>query len=326
MIVTSPNLALLFTAFETRYWTAYTNLPVVYDKIATTYPVGTEQWVSAWMTMLPTMREWRGSRVVHSAAPVDYLVKMQKFELTNSIERTKVEDDTYGVYNPIVAMMGENVKKNPDYQIRDMLQNKGSQTGSKQIGFDGLSFFNTAHPVDYYDSAKGTYCNDYTAGGFTENGVLVGGAFGLNQFATLSQSIMGRKSESGEVMSLMAKLTLHPAQLKFTVDTVLQSQFMAQPIVGNLTANVGATDNMLRGWSEPMMWGDLNSDPTTWYQLVTDKPIKPISWLQRTAAEFVYRIRPDDQVVFDTDTFVYGARSRGTPAWSLPWLAARSGP
>lgn len=325
MIVTSPNLSLLFTAFETRYWTAYQNLPTVSDKIATIYPVGTEQWVSAWLTMLPTMREWRGSRVVHNAAPVDYLVKMQKFELTNSIERTKVEDDTYGVYNPIVAMMGENVKKNQDYQIRDMLLNRGAQTGPKQIAFDGLSFFNQAHPVDFYDSAKGTYCNDYT-GGFVENGVVVGGAFSPNAFATLTQSIMGRKSESGEVMSLAAETTMHAAQLKYTVDTVLQAQFMAQPIVGNLTGNVGATDNVLKGASTPLMWGDLNSDPLTWYQLVLNKPIRPFSWLQRTAAEFVYRIKPDDQVVFDTDTFVYGARSRGTPAWSIPWLAARSAP
>ena len=69
MLITPQNLNIFFTAVETRFWTAYTAAPLVYQKLATTYPVATEQWVSGWIGMLDKLREWQGSRVVHTPAP-----------------------------------------------------------------------------------------------------------------------------------------------------------------------------------------------------------------------------------------------------------------
>ena len=343
MQITPTNLNLFFTALETRFWTAYGAAPVVADKIATTYPVGTEQWVSGWIGMLDKAREWVGSRVVHTPAPQTYLVPIQLFETTQSIDQFKLEDDTYGIYNPVVEFMGLQMRKLPDYQLRDMLQNSGSQTGARQKGLDGGNFFGTSHNVSFYDSSKGTYINDFSNGGQTVNSHTVGGGIAPNAFASLWQYMAGIPTESGEAWGIIPDLALCGPRLKFAMDTILQSQFMGLPVIGNIgTAAsgqpnaplVGATTNVMKGWADRLVWPDLGSGTTlgggtyhdAWYLGDFSKPIKPLSWLQRLAPDFTYRIQPDDPVVFDTHQFQYGSKMRGAPAWGFSQLLARSGP
>ena len=325
MLITPTNLNYFFTNLESRFWQAYGTAPVVYDQLCTTYPVSTEQWADAWIGMLDKFREWQGPRVVHQPAPQTYFVPIQNFELTEGIDQFKLQDDTYGIYFPTVQFMGEEAKKWPDYQLRDLLNNTGVQTGTRQNSTDGLTHWNTAHQIDFWDSSKGTYCNDFTGGGFTVNGILVGGALAPNAFATLWEEIASRKSESNESLGLMANLSVFPAQLKITADTILNAQFFSPASLGNLTGQVGAMENQLKGWTDRLCWPDLSAYPTVWYMLVTNKAIKPFSWLLRDAPDFVYRNTPQDPVVFDTHTYLYGSKARGAPAWGLPWLSARSG-
>lgn len=326
MLITPANLNFFFTQVETRFWTAFSVAPTWHEKICTQYPVTGEQWVSGWMGMLDKMREWTGPRVVHQPAPQTYLVPIKLFELTEGIDQFKLEDDTYGIYFPMIAFMGENIKKWPDYEIRDLLLNQGSWTGAFQKGVDGLNHWSTAHPVDFYDASKGTYSNDFSGGGFTVDSVNVGGALGVQSFNTLWSEIASRKSENGEALGLMADLTMAASQMKLTLDTLLQAQFFGAPTIGNLTSQVGSTENMLKGWTDRLIVPDLASDPTTWYQLVCNKPVKPFSWLLRLAPDFTYRTNPQDPKVFDEHTYLYGSKSRGAPAWGFPWLSARSGP
>src|SRR5579872_7333174 len=132
MLIIPPNLNVLFTSVETRFWQAFTPEQLVYQRLCTTYPVGTEQWISAWSAMLDKMREWVGPRVVRTPPVQTYLVPIKLFELTEGIDKYKVLDDTYGVYNPVITNMGKLSAKNPDYQLRDLLQNQGSWTGGFQ--------------------------------------------------------------------------------------------------------------------------------------------------------------------------------------------------
>jgi phage major head subunit gpT-like protein len=349
MLITQTNLQLFFTAFETRFWTAYGTAPVVYQKLATTYPVGTEQWVSGWLGMVDKMREWIGPRITHTPAPQTYLVPMQLFELTEGIDQFRLEDDTYGIYNPTVSFMGLQAAKWPDYQLRDLLQNQGSQGGFRQTGIDNLSYFNTAHPVDFWDASKGTFPNDYTAGGVTINSVLIGGGLASNAFATVWEDMARRKSESGEAWGVMPDLAVTGPMLKLPMDTILQAQFIGLPVIGTIgigntqTAGmpapvnsplIGASENMVKGWTDRLMWPDLGGSTaigggtydSVWYVGDTSKPVRGLSWLLRQAPDFTYRIRPEDPVVFDTHTYQYGSKARGAPAWGFPQLFSRSGP
>lgn len=350
MIITQANLQLFFTAFETRFWTAYGTAPVVYQKLATTYPVGTEQWVSGWIGMVDKARPWISSRVTRTPAPQTYLVQVFPYELTEAIDMFRLEDDQYGIYNPTVSFMGLQMAKWPDYQFRDLLQNQGFFAGTaSQLGIDALSFFNTAHPVDFWDSSKGTYPNDYTSGGVTVNGILIGGALAGNSFATLYEDMVGRKSESGEAWGIMPDLAMCGPKLKLAMDTILQAQFMAMPVIGSIgTANVptagspaatnapmvGATGNVMQAWTDRLMWPDLGGSTSigggtydqVWYMADTKKPVRALSFLLRTSPNFTYRVRPDDPIVFDTHTIAYGSMSRAGFGWGFPVLMSRSGP
>lgn len=343
MLITPQNLNIFFTGVETRFWQAFTAAPVVYQQLATTYPVATEQWVSGWIGMLDKMREWQGSRIVRTPAPQTYLVPLQLFELTEGIDEIKLRNDTYGIYNPVISMMGIQAAKYRDYQLRDLIQNQGSQSGFRQNGTDGLTHWNTAHPIDFYDASKGVYTNDYSNGGVTVNGIVIGGALSPNAFATVWEDMSRRKSESGESQNVDASLLVIGTMLKFAADAILQAQFMGLPVIGSIgtgsggTPNaplVGTTENMLRSWTDRLVWKDLGGSATLgggtldqgWYMGDFTKPIKPFSWLENLAPDFTYRNNPQDPVVFDTHTYLLGSKSFGAPAWALPWLSSRSSP
>lgn len=348
MLITPNNLNIFFSALETRWFNAYTTAPVIYQKIATTYPVATEQFVSGWIGMLDKMREWVGSRLTRTPAPQTYVVPIQNFELTEGVDQFKLLDDTYGIYNPVVDFMGLQAAKWPDYQLRDLLQAQGSQTGARQISLDNLNHFATNHPVSFWDASRGTYPNDYTNGGVTINGIVVGGALGPTAFATVWEDMARRKAESGEPWGIVPNLAITGPMLKLAIDTILQAQFMGAPVLAQLGSGnaptagspaspqapfVGSSENVMKGWTDRLMWPDLGGSTTVgggtqdqlWYLMDTSKAIKPLSWLLRQAPDFTYRNQPDDPVVFDTHTYVMGSVGRGAPAWAFPQLMSRSG-
>lgn len=323
-ITAVDQLKVFFTAANTTLWNAYDTTPVVYPKIATEIPMGTEFFAEGWTGMGRTMREWVGSRITENPAPQTYTVQVQNWELTEGFDIFKMQDDHLGLLSSRPAQLGMNIKKNEDYILRDLIENAKTQVGARQKGIDQLTHWNSAHPVDFYDSSKGTFPNDYGAGGTTIGGILTGGLLSLNAYATVWQDMAARKSESGEKLGLLPDLTMVPTQLKATATTILQAQFIGTPTIGNLTSLVGATENTQRGTSDLLVWPDLTS-VAAWYLLVTNRPRKPFTIAMRQAAQFLYRNSPTDPIVFDQHQFLYGAHSRMTPAWSFPWLSSRSG-
>jgi phage major head subunit gpT-like protein len=332
MDITAPNqLLAFFTTVNTTLTLAYSTTETVYQKIATTIPTQSSQHGEGWTGMGRVMREWLGSRVTETPAPQTYFVTPQAWELTESFDMFTMQDDHLALLSYRPAQLGMNIKKNEDYKLRDLIENLSSQKGTRQNGLDGLTHWNSAHPVDYYDTSKGTFTNDYGASGTSLSGIQTGGALALNSYATVWQDMANRKSESGEKLGLMPDTLLSPVLLKSTATTILQAAFLAAPQIGNLGAGglgnyamFGATENTQRGTSDLVVWPDLAS-AAAWYQLVTTKPRKPFTIVQREAAQFLYRNSPTDPVVFDQHQFLYGAHSRMSPAWSFAWLSSRSG-
>jgi phage major head subunit gpT-like protein len=335
MVITAPNLAFFLTTLDQTWWTANSVTEAWNSKISRVYPVQGEQWVEAWIEMLPKYREWLGARQTQNVKPRTFLVPVKNWELTVELDQFRLEDSTaqqaQSYYAPTVSFMGLQAKKLWDYQLRDLIEASGAYTGSAswQLGPDGLTFWNTAHLIDTYNAALGTYSNDYT--GNSGTAVSPGGPFTTNGFNTLWEDMALRKNESGEKFGIQPNLSMFPIQLKAAAQTILQSQFYAPPAMGTLgtgsnanAAFVGALDNPLRGWTDLMINPDLTS-ATAWYMLLTTAPVKPFSILLRTAPDLVPRISPNDPVVFNMHKYLYGSHARGTPTWGLPWLASRSG-
>jgi len=327
MQITTSNLSFFFSQMNNQFWTAYTTSPIWHDKVAQVIPSSTDQNVYGWVGQLDKVREWIGPRVEHNPAPQTYILANKLFELTESVDRIKLENDQYGIYKPMVEFMAMNIKKWPDQQLRDLLNNIGAQTGSLQNGLDGNPHWYASHPIDLYDASKGTYCNDFGTAGVVVNGVTVGGAFSPTAYTTLRQEMMSRRGENNESLGINPNLVLNPPQLETAVKTILHADFFAPQtyLPSSVGTSVGPMQNMLVGTAEMLTSHELFGYPTTWYLLDTTKPIKPFVFQLRAAPNFVYRINPQDPVVFNEHKYIYGSEMQGAVGWSHAWLSSRSG-
>lgn len=142
MIITPQNLAGLFTGFKTVFNKGFAGAPSQYRDIAMVVPSATEEENYAWLGAMPGIREWIGDRIINNLAVAGYLIKNRRFESTVSVERTKIEDDRFGVFGPIFEKYGRDVAMHPDSLVFSLLP-----SGFTTICYDGQYFFDTDHPV-----------------------------------------------------------------------------------------------------------------------------------------------------------------------------------
>ncbi len=331
-MITPANFATFITNINVMIGAVYNTDDVqsTYKEISTEVPCTTSQLTFGWTGLMPKMRAWFGARQPHQPAPQTYTVVPQPWENTYSIDRFNLDDDQYGIYYRTLPDMARQAKRHPDYQIRDLLEASGVQgSTSRQLGPDGLSFWNTAHPVDIYNAGAGTYVNDFTSGGVSIGGITVGGQLSPVAFTSMYEYMMTLKGEDGERLGVKPNALMHPPTLKAEVELILKSTFFAPPSWGAwapMTGQVGAADNPLRRFGVVPIQNDFLASNTKWYLADTTKSMKPLLWVVREPIITVPRMNENDPAVFDTHMFQWGQWARNAPGWNFSWLMARSGP
>lgn len=142
MIINRANLTALFTGFKTIFNDAYETAPSDWERVATLVPSSTAQETYAWLGSSTSFREFVGERVIQNLASHDYTIRNLPFENTVGVDRDALEDDTFGVYRPLIAGLGQDAKTHPDELIFDLLAN-----GFSRKCYDGQNFFDADHPV-----------------------------------------------------------------------------------------------------------------------------------------------------------------------------------
>jgi len=104
------------------------------------------------------VREWLGDRVIQNLEAEGFKIVNKSWEHTVGVERDDIEDDQYGVYNPVFAEQGRAVAEHPDELVWSLLAN-----GFTQSCYDGQNFFDTDHPVLDADGVEQSVSN-MTAG------------------------------------------------------------------------------------------------------------------------------------------------------------------
>lgn len=344
IIGASANMNLFTTAVQTGYSLAYTTTPTWHSKIARVVPITNESMVNGWIGMLPRAREWTGPRQVHTPAPYTYLVTPKPFELTWGLDRFRLDDDrlNFGLYTDAARQHGEQDAKVPDYELRDLLFNLGSSwTGDAQKGaqgnMTGLNHWSTVHPVDPFDSSKGTRCNDYR-GGVSVDGVTVGGAFSANAFNTVYSDASVRPMESGEAGATTPDLLVASTHLRGPVEMVLKNTMLALsnfagmgtgPVGSSNAPFVGVADNPQKGWVDYELIEDFGVNASTrlqWMLLRSKGVVKPFSIFLRQGSVMAARVAETDPLVFEQHLYAFGSYQRLAPAWGLWFLSSISGP
>ena len=325
MILNPTNIDRFFASLNTAYNMQYNAVPTFHERFATTYPCTSTTWLTAYLTQIENFRIWKGSRHVRTPAPMTYQVTPLPWELTVEIDTFLLQDDQFAIYSKQAEMLGEKARKVPDQALRDLLEGYGDFAGAAQTSLDEVTHWNSAHPVDFWDAGKGTYCNDFGTAGVSVNGVTVGGTFSTAAYSTVWEEMSTRKDESGEVDGVIADLLMVPPQLHFSAKQITQGQLFAGPAIGGLSGQVGAVDNPYKGSTDLLMNPYLARQPATWYMMQAGGVVKPVAWILHTAPQMVQRSAATDPIVFDRHAMLWGGWLRAVPAWGPPRMSSRSG-
>lgn len=312
MEITPSNIASMFYGFGATFNQAYQTTEVWAPRLAMMPTYGNvSSVVNGWMDQIPSMREWVGPRHINNVALRGRTMTPAAYENTVGIDKYAVQDDTYGLYGPAVQMMAQDAAKLADREIADLIL-------ANPTCFDGVSFFNDAHPVDIDKGASGPF-------GTYDNNLAL--ALTATNFGAARTAMRGFKARNGKPMGIRPNLLVVPPSLEDTANRILTSDYLATYIMGSTSAgNVAPEPNIYKGACELLVIDELESDPTAWYLLDNSKPIKPFLWWQRQAPEFTYMNKPDDANVFFNRQFLFGVDARGVADVTLPFLALKSKP
>lgn len=348
-MVTPQQWNIFFTAVSTLMGQAWVGEPEpIAASLCQQVPSATDVQGYGWTGMIPKMRIWNGSRVAFEAAPQTYFVTNQPFESTLVVDRFRLEDDQFGVLYRQLPDMARQAKRQPDYMLRDLLENintqaitVGMQTGSIQNGLDGLSFFNTAHPINLYNPSQKSqlgltsYCNDFTGGGQTiampksgggTSNVVVGGALSPAALATVYEYMTLISGEDGESLGVSPNAFMCGGMLALDAQVLLKNQYFAPPTWQTLTGQVGSAENALTRFGLELIINKFLTNSFTWYMADTTRGMKPFVHQVRNETVMVPRVAETDPNVFDRHELMFGQWNRQAMGWGPSFLAARSGP
>lgn len=163
MEISAANLTALFTGFDVVFQRGFEKPPSYYESIATVVRSASRQTTYPWLGRTTRFREWLGDRVVQALEAHAYTIVNKNFEDTVSIDRNDIEDDSYGVYEPIIEQLGWDTKVHPDMLLFSMIKDAVTNP-SNVVGFDGQAFFSASHPVGLSGQPGTTAANIGTTG------------------------------------------------------------------------------------------------------------------------------------------------------------------
>ncbi|SIQ23449.1 Mu-like prophage major head subunit gpT [Rhizobium sp. RU35A] len=158
MDINANTLSSLFTGINVAFNKGKASPKTYLDLVAMRTVSSTSQETYAWLDDLPGIREWLGDRVLHTLSRSRYTVVNRKFEETITIPREKIEDDTYGIFSPLAARLGEQTALFPDQLVFELLSD-----GTSERCYDGQYFFDTDHKA-YNESKEEISVSNFTAG------------------------------------------------------------------------------------------------------------------------------------------------------------------
>lgn len=306
-------------------------------QLCTQVPSGSAEVTYYWSPKLNKMRLWNGPRVVQEPGLRSYQVKNQTFENTLSIDKFLLEDLQVDAFFRMLPDLAEQAMYQPDYMLRDLVENSGDQTGGRQTGMDGLAGFSTVHPQAMYQpspSGSATFINDFvggqvvaypTVGGGTIN-QTVGGAFSPTALMTLIGYMKNLKLEDNETAGVNPNVAMFHVDLEGEVNLVFKSTFFAPPAWSTITGQVGAAENPIQKYGVQPMFNRWLTMPFIWYLFDTTRSFKPLIHQVRQGVVLTTRTSPTDPVVFDMHQLLWGQDYRAAVAFGPPWMFARSGP
>lgn len=209
-----------------------------WDRVATTKQIATKRALIMWLLSTASIERPQASNAGGQARFEDMVTMFTEFETQRAssglkIDEEQAEDILNGVPGgaalDIADQWARGVAKMAAYWPQEEL---GRAILANPVGYDGLTFFHTAHPVNPYDDAKGTYANHFTgaaAGAFP-------GALPLDGDTATARENLGKaiayigdiKMPNGRPRRLKVGSLLVPPTMGVKATEITQAKFIAK--------------------------------------------------------------------------------------------------
>lgn len=307
MELTHADLVGFRTRWETMFNQAFALAEPQIEKIALQVNSGrVEQVVHRWMAGIPGMREFTDTRVINNLETNGQTVRNRKWEDTVAIKREDLERDQYGVYDPMVARLGQIAKLHRDELgfglLSDML------TDPTITAYDGIAFYGN------HNANRKVSFNNVSAANLAEPAL-----------ATAIQELRKRRDRFGNPLAAAQSrpLLIIPPDLEFTARKLQNLSFIVTTRPGTAAptgADVAAgAENVLQGAFDIVISPYLKT-AKEWHLTLVDRICKPVIWQLEQEIEMYGW----DKFLFQWsmhDEYVLGARGLYAVGPGLPEMA-----
>lgn len=298
MQITQTVLQNLQTSFSTLFEQGYKTTPQPSDRFTTRVSSSTRINTYGWMKRIQRMREWLGPRVIQNLDTFAYQLANKSFEATLGVPREDIEDDQLGLFDRRMSELGRIAARLPYDLVLAAIQ--AGLPGAGGLGFDGLTFFNTAHTLNPAGVQSNTSADTLSITGW----------------AIVRTKMVSYTGEDGLPLGVRPNLILAGPQYEAKLKEIFSAE-----------RNAAGATNTLAGDAQYLIipeWAAL----TQWVAIDTTAGVMPFLYQERKAPELVSKTDLDDDNVFWSREFIWGVDARGAAGYGPWWLAhlATGGP
>ena len=302
MNVTAANLDALFKTFQTKFSEAQktaqqraTPNDLLPEDIALAFVGSGSATQHSWLEQIKGIHEWIGERVLNNAKLGKLTVINRDFENTIKVSRNEIEDDQYGVYSPLIGMMGADAENLWKKLAIEALIGNGEWA-------DGNPFFASGRVL-----GESTFTNAVTT------------ALSKTAIETAIAAMRAWTLYGGEPGEVRPDVLLVGPSLEATAKQICEADLVSD---GTTTVSNVSPAKALKVRVCQSLVGDHANE---WYILGDKNGVKAVGIQKRKLPELTRLDAPTDANVFMTNDFLYGVHARGEGFLTLPFLAYKGG-
>ncbi len=304
MIINRTNMDSLFQTFNTKFNEAQKHAQerafgndLLLDEIALALPVTGAATVHPWIEQIRGIREWIGDRLISNLKLGKLTVTNRDFENTVAVPANDIEDDQYGVFAPLIGMMGADAQTLWIKLAVDALLGNGTWA-------DGNPFFCASRVL-----GDSTITNAVTTS-LSQTAVEAGIA-----------AMRGWTLNGGEPAEVAPRYLVCGPTLEATAKAICEAE-----IVANTEGTAGVSNvSPARALKVRVSNRIVGTHANKWFIAGVKGGLPPVVVQQRKLPVLTRKDRPEDDNVFNQNQFLYGVHARGESFLSLPFLAYAGG-
>jgi phage major head subunit gpT-like protein len=265
------------------------------------------------------MRKWVGARVINNLIARAFELKNEDWEYTFAVDYNDIFYDNLGAYEDRGRIAGDVGARWYEKIVTDAMV-----AGNVTNCWDGQTFYNANHPVNFDDSGAGVYSNSLTALPLTPDNLWV-----------VCAAMMSIKNENGLPMEIVPTVLEVPPSLGLkgaaaiagaislatTTATGLINQtsgvVAAAGVSNMLPTALQSITGILKLVINPRLSGQV-------YYVHSSNLLKPfIMQVAKDPTDLLQITDPQNPEVFHNKRLMYGCDAKGVAAGTLPFLSFR---